>query len=232
MEFLQSILDNSQYAFVTAFILGLMTTLSPCPLAVNISAMGYISKDIKNKKTVFYNGLIYTLGRAFSYTLLAVIIFLGADQLNISMFLQRWGEKILGPLLIIIGFFMLDVFKLKIPSFSKLSDKISSKNNGTYWGSFALGTLFAMAFCPYSAVLYFMMLIPITIASPSGLYLPVIYAIATGLPVILFAWLIAFAVGNVGKFYNKIKNVELWFRRIVSVVFIGVGIYFLIYLFV
>jgi len=95
MEFLQSILDNSQYAFVTAFILGLMTTLSPCPLAVNISAMGYISKDIKNKKTVFYNGLIYTLGRAFSYTLLAVIIFLGADQLNISMFLQRWGEKIL-----------------------------------------------------------------------------------------------------------------------------------------
>ncbi|OPZ15268.1 MAG: Cytochrome C biogenesis protein transmembrane region [Bacteroidetes bacterium ADurb.BinA245] len=148
------------------------------------------------------------------------------------MFLQRWGEKILGPLLIIIGFFMLDVFKLKIPSFSKLSDKISSKNNGTYWGSFALGTLFAMAFCPYSAVLYFMMLIPITIASPSGLYLPVIYAIATGLPVILFAWLIAFAVGNVGKFYNKIKNVELWFRRIVSVVFIGVGIYFLTFLFI
>ena len=147
-------------------------------------------------------------------------------------FLQRWGEKILGPLLIIIGLFMLDVFKVKLPSFSKLSEKISGKNNGTYWGSFALGTVFAMAFCPYSAVLYFMMLIPLTIASPSGIYLPVIYAIATGLPVILFAWLIAYAVGNVGRFYNKIKNFELWFRRIVSVVFIGVGIYFLIYLFV
>lgn len=228
MEFLQSILDNSQYAFVTAFILGLMTTLSPCPLAVNISAMGYISKDIKNKKTVFYNGLIYTLGRAFSYTLLAVIIFLGADQLNISMFLQRWGEKILGPLLIIIGFFMLDVFKLKIPFFSKLSDKISSKNNGTYWGSFALGTLFAMAFCPYSGVLYFGVLIPMTIASPSGLLLPPVFAIATGLPVIIIAWLLAYSVSNVGKFYNKMSVFQKWFKWIVAAIFIVVGIYYII----
>ncbi|HNW75014.1 MAG TPA: sulfite exporter TauE/SafE family protein, partial [Bacteroidales bacterium] len=89
------------------------------------------------------------------------------------------------------------------------------------------GMVFAMAFCPYSGVLYFGMLIPVTIASASGLYLPVIFAIATGLPVIIFAWLLAYAVGNVGKLYDRIKIFELWFRRIVAVVFILVGIYYM-----
>lgn len=231
MDFLQSILDNSQYAFVTAFILGIMTAISPCPLATNISAIGFISRDIEKKEKVFLNGLVYTLGRAFSYTAVALVIFFGASKLNISMIFQGWGEKILGPILILVGLFMLNVIKIKLPGFSNLTDKLGEKSKGSYWSTFLLGVVFALAFCPYSAVLYFGMLIPITVASVSGLYLPIIFAIATGLPVILFAWLLAYAVSNVGKLYNQIKTFELWFRRVVSVIFIGVGIYYVVIFF-
>ena len=232
MDFLQSILDNVQYAFVTAFVLGLMTAISPCPLATNISAIGFISRDIENRKKVLVSGLIYTLGRAFSYTSLAVVIYFGASKLNISMLFQGWGEKLLGPVLILIGLFMLDVLKIKFPGFSNLTDKLGEKSKGSYWSTFFLGVVFALAFCPYSGVLYFAMLIPMTVSSAGGLYLPVVFAVATGVPVILFAWLLAFAVGNVGKLYNKLKVFELWFRRVVSVIFIVVGIYYIVVLFV
>jgi len=232
MDFLQSLLDNSQYTFIPAFVLGLMTAISPCPLATNISAIGFISRNIEDRKRVFINGIVYTLGRAFSYTLLAVIIFLGASKLNISMFFQGWGEKLLGPVLILIGLIMLDVIKLNIPGFSSLTEKLGEKSKDSALSTFLLGVVFALAFCPYSGVLYFAILIPMTVSSAGGLYLPVIFAVATGLPVILFAWLLAFAVGNVGKLYNRIKVFELWFRRVVSVIFILVGIYYLSVLFV
>jgi cytochrome c biogenesis protein CcdA len=225
MEFLQNILDNSQYAFVTALVLGLMTAISPCPLATNISAIGFISRDIEDRKRVFYNGLIYTLGRAISYTGLALILYLGASKMEVSMLFQGWGEKILGPLMILIGLFMLDIIKINFPGPGSLTDKIGEKSRSSYWSTLFLGMVFALAFCPYSGVLYFVMLIPLSIASVDGLYLPVIYAVATGLPVILFAWLLAFAVGNVGKLYNRIRHFELWFRRLVSILFIFAGIY-------
>jgi sulfite exporter TauE/SafE len=232
MEFLQSILENTEYSFVAAFILGLMTAISPCPLATNISAIGFISRDIENRKRVFISGLVYTLGRAISYTALAVILYFGASQMDISMIFQGWGEKLLGPVLIIVGLFMLDVIKIKFPGLSGLTEKIGDRSKGSYWSSLLLGIVFALAFCPYSGVLYFMMLIPMTIASASGLYLPVVFAVATGIPVIIFAWFLAYAVGNVGKLYSKIKTFELWFRRVVSVLFILVGLYYTILLWV
>ena len=231
MDFLQTLLDHSQYAFLTAIVLGLMTAISPCPLATNISAIGFISRDLVNRKRVFINGLVYTFGRVISYTGLAVLLYFGASRMNISMLFQGWGEKVLGPLLILIGLFMLGVLKIKFPGFSGLTDKIGENGKGSYWSSLLLGMIFALAFCPYSGVLYFAMLIPMTIASPSGLYLPVLYAVATGFPVIVFAWLLAFAVGNVGKLYNHVKTFELWFRRVVAVVFIGVGVYYVVLFF-
>lgn len=232
MEFLKNILENSHYSLVTALILGLMTAISPCPLATNISAIGFISRDLDNRKRVFVNGLVYTLGRAISYTGLAIIIYFGASQMNISRIFQGWGEKLLAPLLIIIGLLMLDVIKLKFPGFSSLTEKIGYGGKGGYWNTLLLGIVFALAFCPYSGVIYFAMLIPITVSSASGLYLPVVFAVATGLPVIIFAWLLAYSVGSVGKLYNRIKIFELWFRRSVAIVFIIVGIYYLIRLFV
>jgi sulfite exporter TauE/SafE len=231
MDFLNNILENSHYSVVTALILGLMTAISPCPLATNITAIGFISRDIDNRKRVFINGLVYTLGRAISYTGLAVLLFFGASQMNISRLFQGWGEKLLAPFLIIIGLFLLDVFKIKFPSFSGLTEKIGKNSKGSYWSTLVLGMLFALAFCPYSGVLYFAMLIPITIESASGLYLPVVFAIATGLPVIIFAWLIAYAIGSVGNLYNRIKTIELWFRRVVAVLFIAIGIYYTVLIF-
>jgi len=203
-----------------------MTAISPCPLATNISAIGFISRNIENRRRVFVNGLVYTLGRAISYTGLALIIFLGASKMHVSMIFQGWGERLLGPVLILVGLLMLDIIKIKLPGFSGLTDKIGENGKGSYWSTLLLGMVFALAFCPYSGVLYFVMLIPMTVTSAGGLYLPVLFAIATGLPVIIFAWLLAYAVGNVGKLYNRIKIFELWFRRIVSVIFIGVGIYY------
>jgi len=231
MEMLTGLLENSSFPFITALVLGLMTAISPCPLATNITAIGFIGKDIENRNRVFYNGLVYTLGRAVSYTVLAVIIFLGADQFSVSGTFQKYGEKIIGPLLIIIGLFMLDILKIKFPGLGKLTQRFEEKGTKNYWDVLLLGILFALAFCPYSGVLYFGMLIPITISSASGLYLPVVFAIATGIPVIIFAWLIAFTISGVGVLYNRIKTFEKWFRRIISVLFIGVGIYYVINVF-
>lgn len=228
MEFLTRLLENSTLPWLSALLLGLMTAISPCPLATNITAVGFISKDIENRNRVFINGLLYTLGRAISYTAIALIIYWGADQFKFSGFFQRYGEKIMGPLLVVIGLLMLDVLKLKFPGISRLTAKMETK---TRWGTFdaiLLGMLFALAFCPYSGVLYFGMLVPMTVSSASGLYLPVVFALATGMPVIFFAWLLAFSVGSIGGVYNKVKNFEVWFRRLVAVLFVGVGIYYTI----
>ncbi len=228
MEYLQAILESSQYAALTAFILGLMTAISPCPLATNISAIGFISRDIEDRRKVFLKGLIYTLGRAITYTGIGVIIYFGASKMDVSLLFQGWGEKILGPVMILVGLFMLDFIKLRLPGISSLTDKMEEHSKRSYWGALLLGIVFAMAFCPYSGVLYFVMLIPMTIASPDGLFLPLIFAVATGLPVIIFAWLLAYAMGNVGHLYDRIKVFELWFRRVVAVLFILVGIYYII----
>ncbi|MEI7499903.1 MAG: aromatic aminobenezylarsenical efflux permease ArsG family transporter [Bacteroidota bacterium] len=232
MQFLQATLENSQYAVLTAFILGLMAAISPCTLATNITAIGFISRDIENRRRVFIKGLVYTLGRAISYTGLGVILFFGTSKMHVSLLFQGWGEKLLGPLLIILGLFMLDFIKIKFPGFSGLTGKMGEHSKRSYWGTLLLGMIFAMAFCPYSGVLYFAMLIPITITSVSGLYLPVVFAIATGLPVIIFAWLLAYAVGNVGKLYDRIKVFELWFRRVIAVLFILTGTYYIVVFFI
>jgi cytochrome c-type biogenesis protein len=227
-EFLSNLAANSSIPIVTAFVLGLLTAISPCPMATNITAIGFISKDVEDRRRVFLNGLVYTAGRALAYTLLAVVLFFSADQLKISGFFQQYGEKFIGPLLIIIGVLMLDLLKIKFPGFSKLTGKMQKKGFKNYWDVLLLGFVFALAFCPYSGVLYFGMLIPLTISSASGLYLPVVFAIATGIPVIIFAWLLAYTVSGVGTLYNRMKTFEIWFRRVVSILFIGVGIYYVV----
>jgi cytochrome c biogenesis protein CcdA len=229
MEFLQNLVDNSTFPLLTAFLLGLMTAISPCPLATNITATAYLSKDIVNKKRVLFNGIFYTLGRMFSYTTLGVIFYFGASQFQIARLLQNIGGVWLGVALVVIGILMLDVIKFKFPSIGKLASKMDEMpRKKSYWNAFLMGVLFALAFCPYSGVLYFGVLIPMTIASPTGLFLPPVFAIATGLPVIVIAWLLAYSVGNVGKFYNNMKNFQIWFKRIVAAIFIIVGLYYII----
>ncbi len=230
-EILTRLFDQTEVPVFSAFLLGLMTAISPCPLATNIAAIGYISKDLQDRRRVFINGLIYTTGRMLSYTLLAVILYLGASKFKVSGIFQQYGEKIIGPLLIIIGLFMMDVLKVNFSLMGGASRRLEQKKSWSHWSVLLLGIVFALAFCPYSGVLYFGMLIPMTISAPSGLLLPVVFALATGIPVILFAWFLAYSISEMGRFYDKLKVFEVWFRRILAVVFIGVGIYYIVVIF-
>ena len=233
MEFLQQWFDSSNIPLLSAFILGIMTSISPCPLATNITAIGFISKEIENRKRIFYHGLWYTLGRAISYTVWALILYLGASTFQVARFFQSNGEKFLGPLLIIIGLLMLNVIKINFPEFESLTKRFKKrKTKNDWWSSLLLGIVFALAFCPYSGALYFGMLIPLTISSSSGLILPFIFATATGLPVIIVAYLLAFSLSSLGNFYNNVKVFEKWFRRIVAVLFILVGLYYVCIFFI
>jgi len=229
VDFLQSLLENYNIPILSALVLGLMTSISPCPLATNITATAFISKNITNKKLVFLSGLVYSLGRAFSYTAIGLILFFGASKFHVGLFFQQNGEKFLGPLLIIIGLIMLNVIRLNFLGKSNFTEKLTKNLKGKgLLGSFLIGVIFALAFCPYSGALYFGMLIPMTISSVDGLYLPSVFAFGTGLPVILFTYLLAFAAGSVGVFYNKIAKIEKWMRVIAGVVFVLTGVYYVL----
>jgi len=228
MEYLQSLLDITNIPILSALLLGLITAISPCPLATNITATAYISKNITNKKKVFLSGFIYALGRAFSYTIIGVVFYFGANQFNFKKILMLNGEKFLGPLLIIIGLMMLNIIKLSFLGKSDFQEKLSEKfRNKGLFGSFFIGVIFALAFCPYSGALYFGALIPMTITSAKGLYLPIVFAFGTGLPVILFTYLLAFTVGKVSTFYKHISKTEKIMRLIAGVVFILSGLYYI-----
>lgn len=231
MDFIQNLTESSQLPILTAFLLGLMTAISPCPLATNIAAIGYISRDLQSKRKVFLNGVYYTLGRAISYTLLGIILILilkqGSSIFKIQKAVGTYGELFIGPLLILIGIFMLGLIPLNFSLFGRLSSKVEEKaNGGSSWGALMMGIFFALAFCPYSGVLFFGGLIPLAVSSTAGYTLPLFFAIATGLPVIVFAFVLAFSITGIGSLYNKVKTFEFWFRRVVAVLFILIGIYY------
>lgn len=229
MNFLQSILENSSVPVITAFILGLLTAVSPCPLATNITAIGFIGKDIENRHRIFINGLLYTLGRVVTYTVLGFILIPilreGASMFAVQKAVSKYGEILIAPLLIVIGIYMLDLIKLNIPKISINGEYVKKRTKGS-WGALFLGILFSLAFCPSSGIFFFGMLIPLSAAEAGGYLLPVVYAIATGLPVILVAWVLAYSVAGLGKFYNRIQVFEKWLRKIVAILFIAVGIYY------
>jgi cytochrome c biogenesis protein CcdA len=229
MEWLQELANSSNIPLLTAFILGLMTAISPCPLALNITATAYLSKDITDKRRVMLNGVFYTLGRMFCYTFVAIIIYFGASKFHIAKFFQQIDGLWIGIALVVIGILMMDIIKYNFSLLGKWVSRISDKKmKRNYLNAFLMGILFALAFCPYGAVLYFGGLIPLTLASSEGLLLPPVFAIATGLPVIIIAWMLAYSMSNVGKFYNNMKSFEKWFKRIVAAVFIGVGVYYIV----
>ena len=229
MDFLQNLLDNSNIPVITAFLLGLLTAISPCPLATNITAIGFISKDIGNRNKIFLGGLLYTLGRVVAYTVLGIILISilkeGSSMFSLQKGISKYGEILIAPVLIFVGVFMLFGDRLNLPKFGFSGTGKAEKLKGNL-GSLLLGVLFALAFCPTSGLFYFGMLIPMSATEPGGYLLPVVYAVATGLPVILVAWILAYSVAGIGKFYNRIQVFQKWFNRVVAVLFIAVGIYY------
>lgn len=231
MDFLNTLIDQYNFPLLTAFLLGVMTSISPCPLATNITAIAYISKDIKTAKHTLISGLIYTLGRGISYTLLATLIYFGLSTFSIASIFQGWGDKILGIVLILISLVMFGVIKInfggKSEKVEKIKEWLSTKG---HIGTLLLGVLFALAFCPYSGVLFFGMLVPLVLSSSESLLLPPFFALGTGLPVILFSIILAFSVEKLGKMYNMMGKIEKVMRYGVATVFLVTGIYYLQYL--
>lgn len=226
MEWLENIVQNSNIPLLTALALGLLTAIAPCPLATNITATAYIAKTINSKKKVLLSGVFYTLGRMLSYTAIGAIIYFGASKFQIAKLFQGNGEKYIGFVLVILGLIMLDIIKLNFIKGLNVSDKLSDKfKDKGLLGSFLLGALFALAFCPYSGALFFGMLMPITIKT--GLLAPIVFSIGTGFPVILFAFVIAFSLEKLGKYFKAITQIEKVMRVVAGLTFIITGLYYI-----
>ncbi len=214
-------------AFFYSILLGILTSVSPCPLATNIVALSWISKRIAHPYLVFLYGIFYSLGRMFLYVILSVIILIGLTDLPLlSNALQTYLPKIIGPILIIAGIFILELITINLPSISPNKKLFSYPEKYGLAGSFILGFLLALSFCPNSAALFFGGLIPLATSKNSSIVLPAIYGISTGLPVLFFAILISTGTTKVATAYNIITPVETWVRKITGAIFIIIGIYF------
>jgi len=228
-QFYQRCCSPSVPTLHPAFWFGILTSISPCPLASNIAAISYIVKGVEKSSSVLTTGLLYTLGRMIAYIVLGILI--SASILNIpqaSQFMQNMVPKILGPVLILTGFFLLGIISFSLPGFS-LSEKatVQFKKSGTI-GTLFLGTLFALSFCPVSAALFFGSLIPLTLQNHSPIILPSFYGIGTGLPVLFFALTIASGTRNMSKIFNAVARTEYWARKITAGIIIAVGIYYIL----
>ena len=211
----------------SAVWLGILTSVSPCPLATNIAAVSFISRRITQRNTVFLSGILYTLGRSLTYIVLGVLIVKAlVDVPILANFLLRYVNKILGIILILVGMVLLDLLRIPL-SIPSVSENVAKKlvEKGAI-GSFPLGILFALAFCPISAALFFGGLIPIAIKAQSGIGLPLIYGIGTGLPVLLFAFLTAAGAGYINTLYHRITKIEFYTKKATGIIFIVVGIYY------
>ena len=228
MAFMEA-MGASSIPLVAAFFIGLMTALSPCPMATNITAIAYASKKIDNSRHTLIVAFLYILGRMLTYvTIAAMIVGFGLNTQAIALFLQKYGEMMLGPLLLIVGIIMLDMIKLPQLNGSGRLNQIKEKIAGMgFLGAFLLGAIFALAFCPFSAVLFFGMLIPLALKAGDAIFVPSVFAFATGLPVIIFSFVLVKSVSKLGQIMDKVQIFEKWMRRIVAVIFILTGLYYI-----
>jgi cytochrome c biogenesis protein CcdA len=217
----------------TALWLGILTSISPCPLATNIAAMSFVSYRVARKGNALLSGILYTLGRSIVYVAISFLVVKAMVNIPIlSNFLQKYLNKILGILLILVGMYLLELVKFNLPSLSP-SEKMQKKlDNAGVAGAFVLGGVFALAFCPVSAALFFGSLIPLAIKSKSSIVLPLFYGIGTAVPVLIFAVLVAIGSTYLNKIYQKVTKIEFWTKRVTGVIFILAGIYYvLVYIF-
>jgi cytochrome c biogenesis protein CcdA len=214
-------------AIFTAFWLGLLTSVSPCPLASNIAAISFISRDAGSQVKVFGAGFCYALGRTIAYVAVAALVLAGLlTGSELSRFLQQYLNQILGPVLILTGMLLLGWIG-GTASLNLAGDRIQKQvAKGSLLWALLLGMLFALSFCPVSAGLYFGGLLPLASAQGSRLLLPAIFGIGTAVPVLFFAFLIAFAAGRISLWFNRLSQIEKLVRRATGIVFVLAGIYY------
>jgi cytochrome c biogenesis protein CcdA len=219
-------MDSYWVALGSALWLGILTSISPCPLATNIAAITYIGKRVDRPGMVLLSGVMYTVGRMVTYIVIGVLVVASVLSIpDIAMFLQQNMNKFLGPLLIIVGILLLEIINIRFPG-GGVSDKLTKRIEKLgIWGAGVLGLFFALSFCPVSAALFFGSLIPLAIDHQSSIMMPTVYGVGTALPVVVFAVLIAMGARFVGTVFNKISVFEKWARKITAVVFICMGSY-------
>jgi len=231
-------MGESPVPVVAAFFIGLMTAISPCPLATNITAIAYISKRIDSRRNTLLTGVVYTLGRMTAYIAVAsVIVLFGMNLQVVALTLQQYGERLLGPFLVLCGIFLLGIISLdRLPGGDRLSGLTSGISvrlaDKGYLGAFLLGVIFALSFCPFSAVLFFAMLIPLAIGAGDPVIIPAVFALATGLPVIVISFLLAQGLGKCKGMIETIGAAEVWIRRLVAAVFIAIGVYYIVIIYI
>lgn len=227
---LHQLSESLNIPVLSALFLGLITAISPCPMATNIAATAYVSRRATERRYAIITGALYTLGRMVSYSIIGIlIIVIGLEIPGVASFLQDWGERILGPLLIVVGIIMLIIdrfsFGLGGGKLAALGEKVANRG---MLGGFLLGVIFALAFCPYSAIIFFGVLIPLSLETTGGVTLPAVFAIGTGLPVLVFGILISLGISKVSSWLKAVTRVEKVLRIVVSIIFIGVGIYYVV----
>jgi len=213
-------------AVLSALWFGILTSISPCPLATNITAISFVGRRTGSARGVLLSGLLYTLGRALVYTAIGMLLVMSLlSAPTVSMTLQTWMNKLLGPILILVGMVMLGLLRLSFRG-RGMSERLQQRVEG--WGllgALALGCLFALSFCPVSATLFFGSLLPLAVKHGSGILLPFIYGIGTAIPVVIFAIVLAFGARWLGKIFERVTQVERVMRTLTGLVFVGVGIY-------
>jgi cytochrome c biogenesis protein CcdA len=206
---------------------GIYTSITPCPLATNIAAISYIGRRVGNLRQVILTGLLYALGRTVAYTVLGAIIVAGMLASNaVSSFCNRYMNDLLGPILILVAMFLLGLldFGLSAPGMGEaLQKRVDALG---VWGALFLGIVFALSFCPISAGLFFLTLIPYAVRLNSPIGLPAVYGIGTALPVVFFALVIAFSAKSVGNIFNRITQIERYIRWVTGIIFLVAGIFF------
>ncbi len=213
----------------TAFWLGILTSISPCPMAANIAAMSFLGKRTGGARPVLISSLSYVLGRMVAYVVIGAIVVAGLLSIpGVSNFLQKYMNRILGPVLIVAGVFLLEWIRFYIPGLSAGSRLQTRAERGGLWGPLVLGIVLALTFCPVSAALFFGSLIPLSVQHHSPLVFPAIYGIGTGLPVVVFAVLIAMGTQWVGRAFNRLTVFDKWARRITGIIFIAVGVHYVL----
>ena len=214
---------------ISAFWLGILTSISPCPLATNVAAISFVARNLGSSKKILWSGVLYSAGRMLVYIAIAVLAVTSLLSLpEVSFFLETNMHKIIGPLLIAVGIVLLGVLPISF-STSFLSNSVQARaGRWGIWGSGLLGIVFALTFCPLSAALFFGSLIPLAVDGKSAVLMPSVYGLGTALPVFGFALVMAFGVKSLGKFFDKLTQMEKWARKATAFVFIAAGLYLLL----
>lgn len=226
-------MNDLLFGALSALWLGILTSVSPCPLATNVAAISFISRSISKTRTVFLTGVVYTLGRMLTYVALGILLVASVlSTPQVSHFLQKNANKVLGPVLILVGVVLLGAVRISFPA-GAASERLGAQaQRWGIWGAGLLGVIFALSFCPLSAALFFGSLLPLSVKYNSSVTLPALYGLGTGIPVLAFAVLMALGSQAVGRAFNKLTKTELWVRRATGIIFVVVGVYFcLAYLF-